>query len=325
MIEIGYLITLVSIATGAFIIIKGKEIAKRKQIAEETWGKMKIFKEDTLNWNKEHQNFITYKVHGEERFTMHQRKRNEFRITFHTENGIQWSICLKESEFFRKSQIEIVNDYCDFLFYLKKDKVKWLQFQSWVQDIKKSYQSKIKDTGNANNWYEETVQKAKKLIKETREIDEETKKLIKKAKTRVKRVVTPSSTPVDSSDVKGLVIRYERLLAEREQKEKNEKKNTPVFQDMFEKMKVLEREGVYLSEEEHHILTRTFPNDLKELQMMYNGLDEKGKENMKEQIVQTKLYMEKVLHEIENQVRERKTKEMKIKMNVIQQRVTLDD
>ena len=307
---IGYVVTLASVFTGAILIIISKIKEEKKQIAEKNWEEMKLLLEKKERWNKDHRNVVSFRTHEGCSFSIQKHKKNkkDLVITFFREWNIEWSIHLKKSPFFGKSEIQVAFDNNKFLSYIQKDKIQWEKFQSWVYQIEDAYHKTILPEGDIKNWYLETVEKAQKLIEEKKE--------------KAKRVITPSSTSGNTGDVEGLKKKFGIYFMG---SVGSETKETPFFQDIFEKMKELEREGVYLSTEEHHILTRTFPKDLHELQMMYDGLDEKGKENMKGQIQQTKMYMEKVLSELEGQIRERKTIELKTKMNVIQQRVTLDE
>lgn len=313
MIEIGYVITLASLVTGALIILRGREMERKKQLVEKNWEEMKQLLEKKERWNKDHRNVVSFRTHEGYSFSIHKHKKNkkDLIITFYREWNIEWSISLKKSPFFGKSEIQVTFDNNKFLSHIQKDKLHWEKFQSWVYAIEDAYHKTILPDGNIKNWYLETVEKAQQLVKEKKE--------------RVKRVVTPGSASGNKSDTEGLKKKFGIYFMGSVGNEESEPKHTPFFQDIFEKMKALEREGVYLSTEEHHVLTHTFPKDLHELQMMHDGLDEKGKENMKEQITQTRVYMEKVLSELESQIRERKTTEMKTKMNVIQKRVTLEE
>lgn len=92
------------------------------------------------------------------------------------------------------------------------------------------------------------------------------------------------------------------------------------FYKVYSLMHRLREHPEYLTEDEHHLLYVSIPNDLKELKRVYKSLDNDEKDAAKSYMKDTKEFLLKQLEEIKHSVQERKMSKIELKSRVIKVR-----
>lgn len=102
--------------------------------------------------------------------------------------------------------------------------------------------------------------------------------------------------------------------------EAKEVNGLPIFNEEFSKMNELKQHVAHLTTEEFHLITVTYPNDLYELEQLYQALQHDDKQSLKPKIKEMKQQVQEKLTDIEKEVNKRKCLEVEQKIRVVQTR-----